>query len=245
MKYRILIACVLLSSMAVAQTKTSKPSTTTKPKTTTKPAVSNAPVLKSALDSFSYAMGMSVGNFCNQQGIGNVNTSMLLKGLGDGSKPGKALMTEQQMNQVISSYLSKRNAQKASAAKAQGEKFLAENAKKPGVVTLESGLQYVVIKAGNDTTRPKITDQVRCHYHGTLLNGEVFDSSIKRGEPAVFRVNEVIQGWIEALQLMTVGSKWRLFIPSSLAYGDQQAGPAIAPGSTLVFDLELMEIVKQ
>ncbi|HYE53869.1 MAG TPA: FKBP-type peptidyl-prolyl cis-trans isomerase [Chitinophagaceae bacterium] len=243
MKYRILFFCVLCSVMATAQTKP-KPKTTPSKSTAAKSAASNTPVLKTALDSFSYAMGMSVGNFCNQQGIASINTSMLLKGVGDGSKPGKALLNEQQMNQVISSYLGKRNAEKASAAKAAGEKFLAENAKKAGVVTLPSGMQYMVLKAGTDTTKPRITDKVKCHYHGTLLDGTVFDSSVDRGEPAVFGVNQVIQGWIEALQMMTVGSKWRLFVPSNLAYGDQQAGPHIAPGSTLIFDVELLEIVK-
>lgn len=247
MKYRILSICVLLSVCAAAQTKTTK-TPTAKSKTTTsaisKTLAYNKPALKTALDSFSYAMGMSVGNFCNQQKITGINTAMLLKGLGDGSKPEKALLNEQQMNQVISGYLGRRNAEKAGAAKAAGEKFLAGNAKKPGVVTLESGLQYMVIKAGTDTTRPKFTDQVKCHYHGTLLDGSIFDSSVQRGEPAVFPVNGVIQGWIEALQLMTVGSKWRLFIPSSLAYGDQAAGPAIPPGSMLIFDLEVLGIVK-
>jgi FKBP-type peptidyl-prolyl cis-trans isomerase FklB len=240
MKYSILSICVLCSVIATAQNKSSA----TKPKPPVKSTTSTAPVLRTALDSFSYAMGMNLGSFCNQQNIKSVNTSMLLKGLGDASKPGKALFTEQQMSQVISGYLGKRNAQKASVAKAAGEKFLAENAKKPGVVTLPSGLQYMVLKAGTDTTKPKITDQVKCHYEGTLIDGTEFESSVKNGEPVVFPVNGVIKGWIEALQLMNVGSKWRLFIPSHLAYGDNQAGPMIAPGSTLIFDVELLEIVK-
>jgi FKBP-type peptidyl-prolyl cis-trans isomerase FklB len=243
MKYHILLICVLCSVMASAQTtkpKPKTPATTVKKPTTT----SNTPALRNALDSFSYAMGMSLGNFCNQQGITSVNTSMVLKGLGDGNKPGKALLTEQQMNQVIAGYLGKRNSEKASAAKAEGEKFLAANAKKPGVVTLPSGLQYQVLKAGTDTVKPTMNDRVRCHYHGTLINGVIFDSSVDRGQPAEFGVNEVIAGWIEALQMMPVGSKWRLFVPSDLAYGDQQAGPKIPPGSMLIFDLELLGIVK-
>jgi FKBP-type peptidyl-prolyl cis-trans isomerase FklB len=242
MKYRILFILVFLSAVAAAQT---KPAPKSSPKTSkTGTQASAGPVLRNALDSFSYAMGMSVGSFCNQQGITSINTSMMLKGVGDGSKAGKTLLTEQQMQQVISTYLGKRNAEKAAVAKAAGEKFLAENAKKPGVVTLASGLQYQVMRSGTDTTKPKITDQVRCHYHGTRLDGVVFDSSVERGEPAVFGVNQVIQGWIEALQMMPVGSKWRLFIPSDLAYGDQQAGPKIPPGSMLIFDLELLEIIK-
>lgn len=245
MKYRILSICVLLSVCAAAQTKTTKPSAT-KPKTTTTNTVAaNKPVLRNALDSFSYAMGMSMGNFCNNQGIKSVNTSMVLKGLGDGSKPGKALLTEQQMNQVISAYLGKRNAEKAQVAKAAGERFLAENAKKAGVVTLASGLQYMVLKAGADTVKPKDSDKVRCHYRGTLIDGMEFESSYESGQPVEFGVSAVIPGWTEALKMMTVGSKWRLFIPSDLAYGDQQAGPKIAPGSTLIFDVELLEIIKQ
>lgn len=242
MKYRILLICVFCSAVAAAQTKpAAKPGAKTSKPAAKSPA---PPALRNALDSFSYAMGMSVGSFCNQQGITSINTSMMLKGVGDGSKAGKTLLTEQEMQQVISSYLGKRNSEKASKAKAEGQKFLADNAKKPGVVTTASGLQYLVLKAGTDTTRPQITDRVRCHYHGTRIDGVVFDSSVDRGEPAVFGVNQVIQGWIEALQMMTVGSKWRLFIPSELAYGDQQAGPKIPPGSMLIFDLELLEIIK-
>lgn len=241
MKYRILFICVMISVAAAAQTKPS----TTKPKTPAKPATSNTPALKTALDSFSYAMGMSMANFCDRQGIPKVNNSLVLQGLNSSSsKQSKPLLTEQQMNQIISSYLNKVNAEKANVAKAAGKKFLEENAKKPGVVTLASGLQYVVIKAGTDTTHPRVTDTVVCHYHGTLLNGRVFDSSVERGEPAEFRPDEVIRGWTEALQLMTVGSKWRLFVPSELAYGDRQAGPDIEPGSTLIFDLEILGVKK-
>jgi FKBP-type peptidyl-prolyl cis-trans isomerase FklB len=243
MKYRILLACVLLSVMANAQTKPAPKKTTSKPATSTKTAASGstAPVLKNALDSFSYAMGMSLGNFCNQQGIKSVNTSMILKGIGDGSKPGKALFSDQQANQIINAYVRRGAIEKSAATKAEGEKFLAENAKKAGVVTLASGLQYVVIKAGTDTARPRAIDTVKVHYHGTLINGFVFDSSVDRGQPISFPLNEVIPGWTEALQLMTPGSKWRLFIPSNLAYGDQGSGP-IPGGSTLIFDVELLQI---
>jgi FKBP-type peptidyl-prolyl cis-trans isomerase FklB len=250
MKHRILVCvlcavlCMLSAVLVTAQTTKAKPKTPAKPVTATN---TKGPVLKNALDSFSYAMGLSLGNFCDQQGIKTLNTSMVLKGLGDRTKTGTSatLMTEQQMNQVIAAFLNKRKSATAASARAEGEKFLAENAKKPGVVTTASGLQYTVLKAGKDTTHPTLNDQVKCHYHGTLLNGTVFDSSVERGEPVVFPVNGVIQGWIEALQLMTPGSKWRLFVPADLAYGDQQAGPKIAPGSTLIFDVELLEIVKQ
>jgi FKBP-type peptidyl-prolyl cis-trans isomerase FklB len=147
------------------------------------------------------------------------------------------------MSTVISGYLANQSKQKAIANTQAGQKFFLENAKRPGVKTLASGLQYEVLKTGADTTHPKITDRVRCHYHGTLLNGKVFESSVERGQPAEFAVNGVITGWMEALQLMTVGSKWRLYVPSDLAYGDMASGP-IPAGATLIFDLELLAIIK-
>jgi FKBP-type peptidyl-prolyl cis-trans isomerase FklB len=136
----------------------------------------------------------------------------------------------------------KEKAEKAGPNKKSGEAFLAENKTKPGVVTLPSGLQYMVLQEGTGP-KPVATDKVRCHYQGTLIDGTIFDSSIKRGQPIDFAVTGVIRGWTEALQLMNVGSKWRLFIPSDLAYGDQGSG-AITPGSTLIFDVELIDIVK-
>ena len=201
------------------------------------------PVLKNALDSFSYAMGVSVGSFCNKQQIADINTGMVLKGISDGQAGGKSLLTEQQVNTVISNYLSLQNKQRANANKLEGQKFFATNAKKPGVITTASGLQYEVLKTGADTTRPKLTDKVKCHYHGTLLDGTIFDSSVDRGQPAEFYLTRVIAGWTEALRLMTVGSKWRLYLPSEIGYGDKGSGP-IPPGATLVFDLELLGIVK-
>ena len=120
---------------------------------------------------------------------------------------------------------------------------MAENAKRKEVTVLESGLQYEVLKQGNGP-KPTATSQIKCHYHGTLINGEVFDSSVERGEPAIFGVGQVIKGWTEALQLMPVGSKWKLYIPSDLAYGDNGAGGKIGPGATLIFEVELLEIVK-
>jgi FKBP-type peptidyl-prolyl cis-trans isomerase FklB len=139
--------------------------------------------------------------------------------------------------------MQKAKAEKASAAKKQGQDFLAANKNKPGVVTTPSGLQYLVLKTGTGP-KPALTDMVRVHYHGTLIDGRVFDSSVERGQPIELSVNGVIPGWTEALQMMPVGSKWKLFVPSNLAYGDQQAGPMIAPGSTLIFDVELLDIVK-
>jgi len=200
-------------------------------------------LLKNANDSMSYAIGMSLANFYKEQGISTVNASCVSAALNDALKGRPALMSEEQMNMSISNYLQQLKKEKAAAAREAGEKFLAANKTKPGVVTTESGLQYLVEKAG-DGPKPNLTDKVKCHYHGTLIDGTVFDSSVDRGQPIDFPVNGVIKGWVEALQLMPVGSKWKLFIPADLAYGDNQAGAKIAPGSTLIFDVELLEIVK-
>jgi FKBP-type peptidyl-prolyl cis-trans isomerase FklB len=143
----------------------------------------------------------------------------------------------------ISNYLQQLKGEKAAANKKLGQEFLDQNKTKPGVVTHTSCLQYQIIKEGNGP-KPLLTDKVKCHYHGTLIDGTVFDSSVDRGQPIDFPVSGVIKGWTEALQLMPVGSKWKLFLPSDLAYGDNQAGPSIKPGSTLIFDVELLEIVQ-
>jgi FKBP-type peptidyl-prolyl cis-trans isomerase FklB len=140
------------------------------------------------------------------------------------------------------SFFGKLQEEQAGKAVEAGTKFLAENAKNEAVVSLESGLQYEIVTEGNGAI-PKDTDSVKCHYHGTLIDGTVFDSSVSRGEPAVFPVNGVIKGWVEALQLMPLGSKWKLYVPSDLAYGAQGAGNLIGPHTTLIFEVELLEIV--
>ena len=145
--------------------------------------------------------------------------------------------------QAFENSMREKEAARGNEAKAAGEKFLAENGKKKGVTTTASGLQYEILKAG-DGPKPQATDRVNVHYHGTLLNGKVFDSSVERGQPITFGVQEVIKGWTEALQLMPVGSKWRIFIPSNLAYGEQGAGGDIGPNEALIFDVELLGIVK-
>ena len=215
-----------------------------KPKPKPKPAVAPQPALKTSLDSLSYALGLSLAEFYKQQGIKTVNTTLVSKAINDAMKGGKPLLNEEQMNECITGYLQKAKSEKSAVARKAGETFLANNKTKSGVVTLPSGMQYLVIKQGTGP-KPTASDTVRCHYTGTLIDGTVFDSSVERGEPAEFPVGGVIRGWVEALQLMPVGSKWKLFIPSELAYGDNQAGPNIAPGSTLVFDVELLEIVKK
>lgn len=210
-----------------------------KPKSTT----ATAPVLKNALDSMSYALGVSMSTFYKEQGVKSINTALLSKAVNDFFAGKPQLLNEEQTNMSISNYLQQLKGEKAAANKKLGQEFLAANKVKPGVVTLPSGLQYQVISEGTGP-KPLPSDKVKCHYHGTLIDGTIFDSSVDRGQPIDFPVTGVIKGWIEALQLMPVGSKWKLFIPSDLAYGDNQAGPSIKPGSTLIFDVELLEIVK-
>src|SRR5579872_1911008 len=242
--HKIIFSClclsVSLSLMAQAPVKKTTPASATH----RTPAKTAPPVtLKTTEDSLSYAIGLSVANFYKQQNITNINTALVTRAINDVNKKTKLLMDEEQANKCIVNFMQKAKAEKATGNKKVGQDFLAANKNKPGVVTLPSGLQYQVIKEGTGP-KPAITDQVKVHYHGTLIDGRVFDSSIERGEPIELAVNGVIPGWTEALQLMPVGSKWKLFIPSNLAYGDQQAGPMIGPGSTLIFDVELLDIVK-
>ena len=241
---KIFLTSTLISALSAAialpaLAQTAHPTATHKPATT---AAAPA-VLKTTTDSLSYAIGLSVANFYKQQNITNINTALVMRAINDVNRGNKQALDEQLANQTIVNFMQKAKAEKASAAKKQGLDFLAANKNKPGVVTTPSGLQYLVMKTGTGP-KPALTDMVRVHYHGTLIDGRVFDSSVDRGQPIELSVNGVIPGWTEALQLMPVGSKWKLFIPSNLAYGDQQAGPMIAPGSTLVFEVELLDIVK-
>jgi FKBP-type peptidyl-prolyl cis-trans isomerase FklB len=239
MKHPILLISVAFCTQGlVAQTKPA-PKPTPKPMPT-KPVTTNP--MKNGNDSMSYAIGLSLAQFYKQQGIEKFNSALVSKGMSDATK-GTPLMNEEQMNMSISNYLQTLKAEKALANKKVGAEFLAANKSKPGVVTLPSGLQYIVVKEGTGA-KPTINDKVKCHYHGTLIDGTIFDSSVERGQPIDFPVNGVIKGWVEALQLMPVGSKWKLFIPSELGYGDNQAGAKIGPGSTLIFDVELIDIVK-
>ncbi len=216
----------------------------TKPKAKPATPAQKAPALKTKLDSVSYAIGQDIGNSLKAQGLDNLNPTLLLKAIQDATKNQQPLLTKEQSDMSISNYLQQLKAEKAAKNKTAGEQFLAANKTKPGVVTLPSGLQYQVIKEGTGP-KPTAADKVKTHYHGTLIDGTVFDSSVDRGQPISFAVSGVIAGWTEALQLMPVGSKWKLFIPSELGYGDRQAGPKIGPGSTLIFEVELLEIVKE
>lgn len=235
---KLLIVLFCLSSAAgVAQGTAKKPATTAK-----KPVAKPAPApLKNQADSFSYAIGVSIANFYREQGITGINSSLVTKALAD-CKSGKPVLDDGQVNSIIMAYMQQKRSEKSAGTRKAGEAFLAENKNKPGVITTSSGLQYMVLKEGSGP-KPTAADQVKVHYHGTLIDGTVFDSSVQRGEPIVFPLSNVIPGWVEAIQLMPVGSKWRLFVPSNLAYGDNDAGPVIKAGSTLIFEVELLEIV--
>lgn len=195
------------------------------------------------MDKVSYALGLSIGNNFQNSGINNLQIEDFVKGLKDVLGGAEPEISYDEAKQVINDYFMNLQKERLELNKKAGEEFLNINKGKAGVVTLPSGLQYQVLKQG-EGAKPAASDKVKCHYHGTLINGTVFDSSVQRGEPAVFGVSQVIPGWVEALQLMPVGSKWRLFIPSDLAYGEHGAGDAIEPNSALVFDVELLDIVK-
>ncbi|OGW41090.1 MAG: hypothetical protein A2Y97_12315 [Nitrospirae bacterium RBG_13_39_12] len=206
-------------------------------------------VLKDAKDKTSYSMGISIGNNLKNQSV-DVNPDIIAQGIKDALTGGERLMTDEEVRDTITALQkeiqtknNERMKELADKNKKEGEEFLAGNKKKEGVVTLPSGLQYKVIKEG-DGEIPKLTDTVTVNYLGTLIDGTEFDSSYKRGQPVTFPVNGVIPGWTEALQLMKVGSKWQLFIPSNLAYGERGAGRNIGANSTLIFDVELLSIEK-
>ncbi len=198
--------------------------------------------LTGELDRFSYSLGMSIAGNLIQSGVKTVNPEIFLEAFKDVFEGEMPKILPEEANKILEEYIGKANAEKGGDNQEVGLKFLAENAKKKEVTELPSGLQFQVLKEG-EGEMPKATDKVRCHYHGTLIDGTVFDSSVERGQPADFPVNGVIQGWVEALQLMSTGSKWKLFIPSELAYGQQGAGGAIGPNTALIFDVELLEIL--
>lgn len=194
------------------------------------------------MDKISYALGLSIGNNFLSSGIKKIDIKVFAKALEDVLNDNQPSMSYDEAKSVINDYFTNLQAEKLDINEKAGQEFLEINKKRQGVVTLPSGLQYEIITKGEGKL-PAATDQVKCHYHGTLIDGTVFDSSVQRGTPATFGVNQVIQGWVEALQLMPVGSKWKLFIPSDLAYGKAGAGQSIEPNSALVFEVEVLDIV--
>ena len=194
------------------------------------------------MDKFSYGLGMGIGQNLQSMGISNMSIEDFMKGISDVLAGGKTEMTHAEAQKVVNDHFRALAEEAYAQNKNAGEAFLAENAKKEGVTVLPSGLQYQIITEGNGK-KPSATDRVQCHYEGTLIDGTIFDSSIKRGEPAVFGVNQVIKGWVEALQLMQEGAKWRLYIPYDMAYGEHGAGEMIPPYSALIFDVELIKVL--
>jgi len=198
--------------------------------------------LENELDSVSYSLGVNIGENINKQfeeySLDNFIAGM--KGVLNNEEDPK--ISGEQATAIIQGYFTKKQGQESESMIEEGRKFLETNASKEGVTVLESGLQYEVLAEGDGINMPKLEDNVTTHYHGTLMDGTVFDSSVDRGEPASFPVNGVIKGWTEALQLMSVGSKWKLYVPYDLAYGERGAGPQIGPYSTLVFEVELISI---
>ena len=195
------------------------------------------------MENLSYALGMVIGHNLKGMGVKNLNATQFAQAVTDVLEGHATLLDDGEAQRTVSEFLQRQQAEAGKAVREEGERYLAENAQKEGVTVLPSGLQYVVLAEGKGS-KPKATDRVKCHYEGTLTNGQVFDSSYRRGEPAVFPLNGVIAGWTEGVQLMAEGAKFRFFIPYSLAYGERGAGQSIPPYAALVFDVELIEVVK-
>ena len=193
------------------------------------------------MDKFSYGLGLGIAQQLSQMGA-EICVDDFAQAIRDVLEGKETAISFAEAQQIVNAHFAEMEKQAHAAAIEQGEMFLKMNKERTGVVTLESGLQYEVLNSGTGR-KPKATDRVRCHYEGRLVDGTLFDSSIQRGEPAVFGVNQVIAGWVEALQLMSEGDKWKLFIPYNLGYGEQGAGGAIPPYSTLVFEVELLEVL--
>ncbi len=200
--------------------------------------------LKTELDTVSYSLGVNIGSNIKQQGVKNLNLNALMKGMEQALAGDSTWLNDQEAMSAIQGYFTKISEAKGTESKKAGEAFLAENGKKKGITTTASGLQYEVIKMG-DGDKPLATDEVTVHYHGTTTDGQVFDSSKDRGEPATFPLNGVIAGWTEALQLMPKGSIFKLYLPSNLAYGERGAGEKIPPHAVLIFEVELLDIKKK
>lgn len=229
-----------------ASTAAKTTTTAAKPKTTTpaKPATTKTFELKNGLDSLSYAIGVLDASFFKQQGIDTLNYEALKQAVYEVIEgKGTLKMDPNTADQILRQKLQEASLKKIQPAIDEGEKFLAENKKRKEVTTTESGLQYEVVTQGTGVM-PKDTNTVKVHYTGSLINGKVFDSSRERGEPIEFQLNGVIRGWTEGVQLMPVGSRYKFYIPYQLAYGAQGSPPVIPGGSMLIFDVELLEIVK-
>jgi len=243
MKKTLIISFLITVSLHVfAQTPAKKPAAAAKPAQAAKPGEARPPVLNTALDSFSYAIGMMDASFFKSQGVTEINYALMNQGFDDLLKNKNTLLNQQQADMTIREQLQAFLRKKSQATIEAGEKFLAENKKRDGVKETPSGLQYEVITLGTGP-KPADTSRVKVHYEGFLIDGKKFDSSRDRGEPIAFALNQVIAGWTEGVQLMPVGSRFKLYIPYNLGYGEQGAGGGNIPGgAALVFDVELLGI---
>ncbi len=194
------------------------------------------------MDKFSYAIGLGIGQNLLSTGAKGIQVEDFAQAITDVLNGNSTAISHNEAREIVNKYFAELEQKLTAKNVEEGKVFLENNRNREGVITLPSGLQYEVITEGNGK-KPQATDKVKCHYEGTLIDGTLFDSSVKRGQPAVFGVNQVIPGWVEALQLMPEGSKWKLYIPSELGYGAQGAGEMIPPHSTLIFEVELIEVV--
>jgi FKBP-type peptidyl-prolyl cis-trans isomerase FklB len=244
--WQIVLVLFLFAAWARAQ---EEPGEIPPPEEPTAAEAGPAPKLETLRDKASYAIGVDIGTNLKQGSI-DVDVEILSRGIADALAGPDRLLTDDEIQEAMTVFQEELRTKRAERAeelaaenKEEGKAFLAANGKKKGVKTTKSGLQYKVLKEGDGPT-PKATDTVTTHYRGTLIDGTEFDSSYSRGEPTSFPVDGVIAGWTEALQMMKVGSKWQLFVPADLAYGDEGAGGDIGPGATLIFEIELLKIEK-
>ena len=232
-KMTLLLVLALAAGSAFAQTKPGK---------TGKTNPATRVELKNTLDSASYAYGVLLSSQLKQMLGTEYNTDLVLAALNANMRGDSLAISADNSSMYYKNYQTQQASKAAAAGRMAGDKFLTENKARKGVMTTASGLQYEVLKKGTGTVSPKATDQVTVHYHGTNIDGSVFDSSVERGEPASFGLNQVIPGWTEGLQLMHVGDKFKFYIPAALAYGERSPSPKIKPNATLVFEVELLEI---
>ena len=238
LKYLLALGFMLTLLNVESNAQNTKP---TKAKTAEKATTKTETTKTSKMDSLSYGLGLLLAQNVKQLGLENIDGPSLSQAIQDVLEGKEPKMSVDQANMMVSNEIAAVSEKKAGPVLEEGKAFLAENQKKAGITTTSTGLRYEVITSGSGAT-PKLTDKVTTHYRGTLINGQEFDSSYKRGEPATFPVNGVIKGWTEALQLMKEGDKWRLYIPYDLAYGERGAGQDIPPYATLIFDIELIKV---
>lgn len=236
---KIALLVLLAPAFAMAQQKTAAKPSVSKP--AVKKTVAKPSMIKTKLDSLSYSLGVNIAGNLKGIELDTLSYNVFVEAIKDVLKGRPIKLEESQIAGCLNAKLAELNSKASKKEKEEGVAFLAQNKKRPGVVTTASGLQYEIIAAGTGV-KPTAADTVVCHYKGTLLSGKEFDNSYTRGEPISFPVTGVIRGWTEAVQLMPKGSKWKLYIPSDLAYGDRGAGQDIPPGSTLIFEVELVDV---